>query len=174
MSRVRVIETHLRFRRGLTMRPRTDYAVIHHTGPIPPGWTAADIGAHVIHDWHLARGRGWSGIGYHYVIMPDGSIERGRPRWAIGAHDEGENACSLGIAVAGDYRYELPTPAALGALAHLLADLADIYKWHPSAETIQGHRDNEPPETPTECPGEALYQYLPELRERVTRIWGAV
>ena len=174
MSRVRIIETDLKFRRGHQMRPRTDFANLHHSGPIPPGMTAQDISADIIHRWHLARGRFWSGIGYHYVIMPDGGIERGRPRWAMGAHDEGENACSLGICMAGDYRYRLPTPHALDSLVHLLADLCDIYRWQPSAETIRGHRDNEPPETPTECPGEALYQALPEIRERATRIWGAV
>ncbi|MBP9550733.1 MAG: hypothetical protein KBE34_02250, partial [Veillonella sp.] len=32
---------------------------------------------------------GWAGIGYHFVIRKDGTIERGRPLSVVGAHDKG-------------------------------------------------------------------------------------
>jgi hypothetical protein len=50
-----------------------------------------DASAEQIHGWHL--GNGWAGIGYHYVIRKDGTIERGRPEWAIGSHAYGFESC---------------------------------------------------------------------------------
>ena len=45
--------------------------------------------------------RGWQGIGYHYLILPDGTIEQGRPLTLPGAHCKGHNAESVGIAYVG-------------------------------------------------------------------------
>lgn len=45
--------------------------------------------------------RGFSTIGYHAVIQPDGTIENGRPLNVVGAHVEGANTGNLGIALAG-------------------------------------------------------------------------
>ena len=42
-----------------------------------------------------------TGIGYHYVIRRDGSIERGRDDSEVGAHAVGFNAKSLGICLVG-------------------------------------------------------------------------
>ena len=80
---VQIRETYLRFL-SLTNRTVTDAIVIHHVGG-----TDREVSAAEIHRWHLHNG--WSGIGYHYVIHKDGSIERGRPRDAVGAHCYGEN-----------------------------------------------------------------------------------
>lgn len=168
MSRVTIVETHLAFKSALKPRQKTCRFTLHWQGPIPAGMDIAKIDAAMIHRWHLERG--WAGIGYHFVIKADASIERGRPRWALGAHDEGENADSMGICVV--YR-ENPTAAQIEALAALLAELADIYGQFPDEPgTVDGHRDNEPPETPTECPGDALYAMLPEVRRQARAALG--
>ncbi len=121
----------------------------------------------MVNDWH--RDRGWTGMGYHYLVRLDASIERGRPRWALGAHDEGENADSIGICVV---YAETPSEDQLESLCGLLVDLHDIYGLVPADSTIKGHRDNEPPETPTECPGDGLYNMLPAIRARVRGLCG--
>lgn len=74
-------------------------AVVHWTGT----YTDQDIGVEEIHQWHQAQG--WSGIGYHYVIRRDGSIERGRPINYIGAHAKvnGHNENSIGVSFVGGY-----------------------------------------------------------------------
>lgn len=118
-------------------RASTDYIVVHCSATAP----GMDIGRADIDRWH--RAKGWNGIGYHFVIRRDGTIETGRPRDAIGAHVENWNAVSLGICMAGGV-------AANGATAEnnftqdqwvsLTALLKELQEVYPKA-TIQGHRD---------------------------------
>lgn len=67
-----------------------------------------DITAQDVHTWHQRRG--WSGIGYHYLIRRDGVIERGRALDTIGSHCRGENRDSVGIAYAGGVEEDGKTP----------------------------------------------------------------
>lgn len=48
-----------------------------------------DISMETVRTWHLDRG--WSDIGYHYVIELDGSVKAGRPLIRSGAHGRGNN-----------------------------------------------------------------------------------
>ena len=59
-----------------------------------------DFSADTIRDWHV-NGRGWSDIGYHWVIRLDGSIEVGRPLEKSGAHTKGHNKDSVGVCYIG-------------------------------------------------------------------------
>lgn len=70
--------------------------IILHCSATPQGanFTAADI-----RSWHLARG--WSDIGYHYVIGIDGTVESGRCISKQGAHTKGHNKDSIGICYIG-------------------------------------------------------------------------
>ena len=61
--------------------------------------SSQNIGATEIDEWHIARG--WSGIGYHYVIVRSGAIEIGRDIDSIGAHAKGFNTGSIGICLIG-------------------------------------------------------------------------
>ena len=71
MQRVNIKDTGLDFG-ALSKRPTTDQIVIHHTGnPYDDDLSAAEI--HASH-----RAKGWSGIGYHYVVRKDASILRER------------------------------------------------------------------------------------------------
>ena len=58
-----------------------------------------DYSVETIRKWHLKRG--WSDIGYHYLIYLDGSINQGRNVFTQGAHTRGENEDSIGIAYVG-------------------------------------------------------------------------
>lgn len=49
--------------------------------------------------WH--RARGFTTIGYHYLILNDGQIRNGRGWQEIGAHCEGHNSDSIGISLVG-------------------------------------------------------------------------
>lgn len=52
-----------------------------------------------IDQWHKARG--WSGIGYHFVVYLDGTVHVGRPVANIGAHVEGHNTGTIGCVYVG-------------------------------------------------------------------------
>lgn len=151
-------ETNFRFNEPLLLRPKTDMIVIHHVG-IPDG----DTPAAAIHRAHLANG--WAGIGYHYVIRKDGTIERGRPLATVGAHAEGQNYHTVGINVTGNFDKEIPTPAQIHALEGLVAWLCKTYDITPGPSTIVGHRDV----NSTDCPGQHLYDMLPQIRRDVEK-----
>ena len=63
-----------------------------------------DISAATIDAWH--KKRGWSGIGYHYVVGLNGNIEYGRSVYSTGAHVKGHNTGSIGICYIGGVESE--------------------------------------------------------------------
>lgn len=67
-------------------------------------FSVADIRA-----WHIARG--WSDIGYHYVVHLDGRVEMGRPEARAGAHVEGHNSGTIGVVYVGGVEADGKTPA---------------------------------------------------------------
>lgn len=143
-----IVETNLNFN-SLSERSYTDMIVIHHTGS-----SDMDASAEQIHGWHLSNG--WSGIGYHYVIRKDGTIERGRPEWAIGSHAYGENSHTIGIHLSGDFEQAYPTDKQIEKLAMLIADIADRYGIPIDHNHVVGHGEL----MSTDCPGNNLQTYL--------------
>lgn len=137
---------------NLSARARTDLLVIHHTGE-----RDLDASAEQIHDWHLNQG--WAGIGYHFVIRKDGTIEIGRPEWAIGSHAYGFNDRSIGIHLSGDFQTAQPTAAQINSCAELVRELADDYEIPLHRGNIKGHCDL----MSTDCPGKNLYSRLDEI-----------
>lgn len=128
---------------------RIDAIVLHYTATYPD----QDLGAADLDKMH--RARGWSGIGYHYVIKRDGTVEKGRPDEKVGAHVSGHNAHTLGITcVGGIERATGPnvgvdnrTDAQKAATIRLLHELLTRH----SNARVTGHRDM--PGAATQCPG---------------------
>ena len=91
--------------------------------------------------WH--KQRGFSTIGYHYVIYLDGTIHLGRDVNISGAHCENHNSHSIGVCYVGGLASDGKTPkdtrtqAQKNALVALLRELRRIY---PMAR-IYGHRN---------------------------------
>jgi N-acetyl-anhydromuramyl-L-alanine amidase AmpD len=91
----------------------------------------------------------WSDIGYQYVVYLDGTVHIGRDVDIAGAHAEGHNSCSIGVAYVGGLENDpkkkytdlkakdTRTDEQKAALISLLMDLRKLY---PMA-TIHGHRD---------------------------------
>lgn len=75
-----------------------------HCADTPSG---RDVKLETIRDWHMKE-RGWSDIGYHYVIELDGQIRSGRPIDRQGAHVEGANKDNLGICLVGTDKFTGP------------------------------------------------------------------
>ncbi|MBR3622903.1 MAG: N-acetylmuramoyl-L-alanine amidase, partial [Selenomonadaceae bacterium] len=148
MERVKIKETNLDFG-SLSNRAVTDMIVLHHTGE-----NDIDASAEQIHGWHLNQE--WAGIGYHFVIRKDGTIERGRPEWAIGSHAYGENSHTIGIHLSGDFEQAKPTENQIESCAALIADLCERYSISCGREHIVGHGEL----MPTACPGKNLQALL--------------
>jgi N-acetylmuramoyl-L-alanine amidase len=91
--------------------------------------------------WH--KQKGWSDIGYHYVVYLDGSIHNGRNVNISGAHCEGHNTHSIGVCYIGglDARTkkdkDTRTDKQKDALVGLLKRLRGLY---PNAR-IYGHNN---------------------------------
>lgn len=125
------------------IRQRTDLIVFHCSATKPN----QHIGRAQIEEWHVAKG--WSGIGYHFVITRAGDLEPGRPIDQIGAHVAGYNAASVGVCMVGGLDemgrsfHNAPaqfTPQQWETARTLLATLRKLY---PNARVV-GHRDLSP------------------------------
>lgn len=119
------------------------YLVVHCADtPDNSKRTAEDI-----HRYHLERG--WSGIGYHWVIGRDGELWAGRPEYWQGAHVAGHNHESVGVCLIGRKQY---TEKQFDSLRDLLRLWKKKY---PGAEIV-GHHDLD---SGKECPGFPVKQW---------------
>jgi N-acetylmuramoyl-L-alanine amidase len=118
-----------------------DKIIIHCTAT-PEG---RDVSIDTIREWHLDRG--WSDIGYHYVIDIKGVSKEGRDLEVQGAHTKGYNKNSIGIAYVGgvekhrkDGKWitkDTRTENQKDRLEALILDLMDRF---PNA-TLHGHNE---------------------------------
>lgn len=78
--------------------------IVHTTATRPEWWKSRTVNQKIkeIRRWHV-EDRGWSDIGYHYVIDRDGKIGTARPLGRVGAHTKGHNTGSVGIALLGGF-----------------------------------------------------------------------
>ncbi len=110
-----------------------------------------DIGKKEITQMHLQRG--FSTIGYNYVVRLDGTVEVGRSLTIAGAHCNSKgfsglsyNKHSIGICYVGGTdahgkAADTRTPAQKKALRELIAKLI---KQYPYIKEVLGHRDTSP------------------------------
>ena len=117
-------------------RSSTSEIILHHA-------EASRASVEDVNSWHIERG--WAGIGYHYYVRKDGTIWRGRPEWAVGAHAVGHNDKSIGICCEGAYMTETMPAAQLSALKGLICDIMSRYG---NLELLR-HKDV----NSTDCPG---------------------
>lgn len=94
-----------------------------------------------IKKWHLARG--FSDIGYHYIIYRDGSINKGRDESKIGAHCTGHNSNSIGVCYIGGVAKDGKTPkdTRTGTQKESMLKLLKELKARYPKATIHGHRE---------------------------------
>ena len=97
-----------------------------------------------IDSWHRERGYKF-GVGYHYVVRRDGSIETGRPEWMVGAHCLNHNKYSIGVCYEGglDARGQPADTRTAAQKATLRQLLTDLHRRYPRA-VIVGHHDLNP------------------------------
>lgn len=159
-----------------------DAFVVHHTAG-PNGYSRADVPAILrgIYRYHT-KTRGWSDIGYNFLIDRFGRMYEGRAgsitEPMIGAHARGANDGSAGVSLIGTYSNVGPSDAMKRSLTRLIAWKADLHHVPltgkvtlPDGETlnrISGHRDV----NSTTCPGGRAYELLPWLRRAASAYGG--
>ncbi|HMI99433.1 MAG TPA: N-acetylmuramoyl-L-alanine amidase [Gaiellaceae bacterium] len=163
------------------------FAIVHHTAG-SNSYTRAQSASIVrgIQRYHVL-GNGWDDIGYNFLVDKYGQIFEGRyggvDRSVVGAHAQGFNSGSTGIALIGSYTDTPPSAAARDALTRLIAWRLDVAHVDPLStltyrssgnprfpagrnirlRSISGHRDT----GYTTCPGNRLYAALPALTRSV-------
>lgn len=130
----------------MTKQSKITHIVLHYSAT----YDDQNIGVKEIDAMHKARG--WAGVGYHYIVRLDGTVEKGRADDVVGAHVGGQNSGKIGICTIGgltratgpnkgvDTRTAAQKKAVAGIIRQLLAK-------HPSA-IVCGHRDL----AATQCP----------------------
>jgi N-acetylmuramoyl-L-alanine amidase len=171
-------------------------AFVHHT--VTANDYTADQSASIvlgIAKYHRDT-NGWNDIGYNFLVDRYGQVFEGRAggveQAIVGAHAQGYNDQSTGVALIGTFSDEpIPEPA-MAAVAQLLGWKMSLHgvpceggltvisgggslnryrAGTPVAvQRISGHRDGDK----TECPGNALYGELPTLRQRAAALAGPV
>jgi flagellar hook assembly protein FlgD len=164
------------------------FAVVHHSAG-SNSYTRAQSAAIVrgIQLYHV-RGNGWDDIGYNFLVDRYGQVFEGRyggaERNVVGAHAQGFNTGSVGVALLGNYDSTALSAEARSALVRLLAWRLDVAHVDPLElltmpsggnpryptgvpvllRPISGHRDV----GFTSCPGSVVYGQLNLLARAVS------
>jgi hypothetical protein len=147
---------------------------VHHTVNAN-GYSRAEVPGILrsIYAYHV-KSRGWSDIGYNYLVDRFGRIWEGRyggvDRPVVGAHTLGYNDDSFAASAIGNFQVVKPSPAMIQAYATLYAWKLSLHGVNAASthqrvtrrwfEAINGHRDA----AATLCPGQYLYHRLPRIR----------
>ena len=120
----------------LKKRAKTDTIFLHHA-------SAKTCTPEQVDSWH--KQRGWTCIGYHFLVRKDGTIYRGRQEDVIGAHVTNYNATSIGICAEGNFEIEQMPEVQKRALTELVSYLKKKY----SITKVLKHKYL----AATDCPG---------------------
>ena len=133
--------------------------VVHHSA------VDVDSSAESITAYHVQT-RGWPGIGYHFVVHWDGSIEYTMDMSLISYHVTSRNADCVGVCLPGNWSLRQPPDAQLAAARTLVANVQYALGWF---ITIVGHRDL----AQTQCPGDTWGQWKERVIVRAPNAGGS-
>lgn len=123
--------------------------IIHHSASSKDLTTVKNI-----KKWH--KEKGFSDVGYHWMIDGEGRQWQGRPEHIKGAHCKGSNKNSIGICVFGNFDVEVTSEKQIDTLTTLLEDLFETYGLNYS--DVYPHC--ELARKPTACPGHDLIDFI--------------
>ena len=146
-------------RKGFSTNFSPKKVVIHHTA----GSKGRAEQVKICQTYHQ-NSRGWTDIGYHFLISHKGEIFEGRPENVLGTHVAGANKYCIGISAMGHYSKYPCTDECWRAIVHLTAYVCSKYRIQP--KDIIGHQNM----ANKDCPGKYINSRLPELRQSVSEI----
>ena len=105
----------------------------------------------------------WADIPYHFYIAANGAIGEGRPLQYVGDYNTPYDPTGHALIVLeGNFNEENVSAEQKQSLKKLVIALARKYKIN--APNLSGHKDH----ATTACPGNNLYDLIPELKEWLT------
>uniref|UniRef100_UPI0035900BFA peptidoglycan-recognition protein SC2-like n=1 Tax=Myxine glutinosa TaxID=7769 RepID=UPI0035900BFA len=151
--------------RRAPMTTPVQYFVIHHTatGRCFNRRACSKI-VRTIQNYHMKH-RGWSDIGYNFLVGEDGNVYEGRGWRTVGAHAPGYNSKSIGLSFIGNFSSKKPNQKALTAAKELIRYAINHNKLKMNYKLI-GHRQTKM----TDCPGTALYKEISTWPNWVKRL----
>lgn len=134
-----------------------EQVILHHTAGANRDFSAAEIA-----DYHV-RVQGWPGIGYHFLVHPDGRIDYVGDIATTRYHVGDLNAGSIGICLAGDFSRERPTTTALARTRQLIQK--GLWPVLGRRVPVRGHVEvwRQANRGPTSCPGDTFWQWRREV-----------
>ncbi len=152
------------------------HIIVHHSAANYPANQDYKQVVRSYWDYHVNT-HGWDDIGYNWLVDPNGVIYEGRGQDKKGAHFSGANSNTMGVCVIGNYQTATPTNVSIHSLEDLIAweasrkninvlttglhDPSGLVIYH-----VAGHRDGP---GSTDCPGDNLYNLLPQIRQEVSQ-----
>ncbi|KAG7486042.1 N-acetylmuramoyl-L-alanine amidase-like [Solea senegalensis] len=134
------------------------FLYVHHTyEPSSPclSFTECSRDMRAMQRYHQ-EGRGWSDIGYSFVVGSDGYIYEGRGWRHLGTHTRGHNSIGYGVSIIGNYTATLPSSHAMDLLRYRLTKCAVDGGRLAANFTIHGHRQV----VNTTCPGDVFFSEI--------------
>lgn len=112
--------------------------IIIHCSATPEG---REVSLEEMHRWHVHRG--FSDVGYHFLVHLDGRVEAGRPLHRTGAHCRGHNVGSIGICYIGGLTAtdRSPKDTRTPAQREALHALVTLLRLHFPKATLHGHNE---------------------------------
>ena len=175
--------------RGAPAYREVKVGFVHHTVSANE-YTAEQVPSMLLSICRYHRNsNGWNDMGYNFVVDKFGRLWEGRAggidKAVVGAHTEGMNTQSFAVSNIGDHSTIPAGEPAMEAMSRLIRWKLPLHGQpttgtatvvsnggggshfaageEATLERVSGHRDA----NATACPGQALYDQLPALRERV-------
>ncbi len=156
-----------------TKMGRPSRLTIHHSGGkamLDEHRDSVERSIKAIQTDHVRR-RGWSDIGYHFVVDRSGRIWEGRPITQVGAHagSQAANVRNVGVLLLGNFDLQTASSAQLTSLERLVESLRARFRI--DRAQVFSHREvrGDCGLGPTKCPGKHLEEWLSGYRKGLGR-----
>lgn len=134
---------------------------IHHSASSKNDYKGEET-INIFAKFHI-NNNGWPGIGYHYIVAPNGDIFKtgyiNEKRWSVA----GNNSYTISVMLIGNFEKEELESKQYNAALNLIEDIMDAYDI--SIKNVKGHKEYKGNEKKS-CPGFNMDKVRDDLYKR--------